>query len=63
MASPLDRKDKLINDADELFFGSLAGIDNELAKEIIKIYAGFVVGSELVFNADQLAQLEDSILW
>lgn len=62
MAGPLDDKDELIAAADLAFADGLKGVDEQLAKEIIKIYASFVIGGELVLDAQALAQLEDALI-
>ena len=62
MANPFDKKNSLINTAEDEFFESLKVIDQQLAREIIKIYAKFLVGGELMINAEQFAQLEQSII-
>lgn len=62
MAGEIDRKIELIAAAEDELFTALKGIDQQLAREIIKLYSKFVVGGELVLNAAELAQLEDSII-
>lgn len=58
----LDDKNRLINKADELFEQGLDGVDVELAREIIKIYASFVVDGQLVLKAEEIARLEEDII-
>lgn len=58
----LDEKDDLILKAEELFAKQLNDIDNNLAREIIKLYAQFVVGDTLLLDAAKLAQIEDAII-
>lgn len=58
----LEDKNRLIDDADALFLDGLKGVDEQLAREIIKIYAKFVVDGQLVLNADDIASLEQDII-
>lgn len=57
-----DERLRLIEGGTDEFLAALEGIDKELAREIIKIYAKFVVGKELVLNAEELAQLDAAIV-
>lgn len=58
----LDDKNRLILDAEARFADALKGIDQNLAMQIIKIYAKFVQDRMLVFDAEQMANLEESII-
>ena len=58
----LDDKNRLILDADAAFADALSGVDNQLALNIIKIYAKFVQDKDLVIRAEDLAQLEVFII-
>ena len=62
MADPFKDKEALILEADKKFFDTIAKADQQLANEITKILAAYTIDGVLVFNAIQLAQLEQVII-
>lgn len=62
MAGEIDKKLKLIASAEDDLLIALEGIDKQLAKEIIKIYARFVSGDTLTLDVQKLAQLEEALI-
>lgn len=51
-----------IDNAEDAFASSLKGLDDDLVREIIKIYSGFVERGVLQIDALKLAELDESIL-
>jgi len=60
--NPEDELTRIIEAAETAFLDSLKGIDQQLAKEIIKIYAKFVIAGDLALDALLLANLEETLI-
>ena len=62
MAGEIDKKIDLIASADQEFFDVVSTADQQLINQINLIFAKFVKDKNLVFDAQQMAQLEQSII-